>query len=40
MTVDDAMIAATARAYGVAALAARNARDFVGCGVELIDPWS
>jgi predicted nucleic acid-binding protein len=39
ITVEDAMIAATARAYGVAGLVTRNTKDFVGCGVELIDPW-
>jgi predicted nucleic acid-binding protein len=38
ITVEDAMIAATARAYG-AVLATRNGRDFVGCGITLIDPW-
>jgi predicted nucleic acid-binding protein len=40
ITVEDAMIAATARAYGVARIATRNTRDFAGCGVELIDPWA
>ena len=35
----DAMIAAVARARG-ATLASRNVRDFVDCGVSLIDPWS
>ncbi len=35
----DCQIAAIARAHG-AALATRNARDFEGCGVEIIDPWS
>lgn len=39
ITVEDAMIAATARAYGVHALATRNTRDFADCGVTLIDPW-
>jgi len=34
----DAVIAAVARSRS-AALATRNARDFVGCGIELIDPW-
>lgn len=36
---NDAMIAAVARSRG-ASLATRNIRDFVGCGVHLIDPWS
>lgn len=35
----DAQIAAIALSQG-AALATRNLRDFEGCGVELIDPWS
>lgn len=35
----DCQIAAIARAHG-AALATRNVRDFDGCGVELVDPWS
>lgn len=34
----DAMIAAVARSRG-AAVATRNVKDFVGCGVDLIDPW-
>ncbi|WP_175836767.1 type II toxin-antitoxin system VapC family toxin [Burkholderia anthina] len=34
----DAMIAAIARSHG-AAVATRNTKDFVGCGVELLDPW-
>jgi predicted nucleic acid-binding protein len=33
------MIAATARAYGVRAIATRNTKDFADCGVTLIDPW-
>jgi len=37
--VEDAMIAATARAYGVA-IATRNIGDFVGCGVRVVNPWS
>jgi toxin FitB len=40
ITVEDAMIAATARAYGVEGIATRNTKDFVGCGVELINPWA
>ncbi|WP_066793565.1 type II toxin-antitoxin system VapC family toxin [Sphingomonas soli] len=35
----DAQIAAIARSRG-ASLATRNLRDFEGCGIELIDPWS
>ena len=35
----DAMIAAVARSRG-ATLASRNGKDFVDCGVTLIDPWS
>lgn len=35
----DAMIAATARAYAVDALATRNIKDFDGCDLTLIDPW-
>jgi predicted nucleic acid-binding protein len=35
----DAMIAAMARSRG-ARLATRNVKDFVGCGIEVIDPWS
>ncbi|HEY3155877.1 MAG TPA: type II toxin-antitoxin system VapC family toxin [Candidatus Eisenbacteria bacterium] len=34
----DAQIAAIARSTG-ATLATRNARDFDGCGVSVIDPW-
>jgi toxin FitB len=34
----DAQIAAIARSRG-AALATRNAADFEGCGVEIINPW-
>jgi len=39
IAVEDAMIAATARAYGVQAIATRNIKDFIDCGVKLIDPW-
>ncbi len=39
ISVQDAMIAATARAYGVA-VATRNADDFSGCGVRVMNPWS
>jgi predicted nucleic acid-binding protein len=35
----DAQIAAIARSRG-AAVATRNTRDFIECGVNLIDPWS
>lgn len=35
----DAMIAAVARSRG-AALATRNTKDFVDCGIEVINPWS
>ncbi|KAF0810858.1 PilT domain-containing protein [Alcanivorax sp. S71-1-4] len=35
----DAMIAAIAQSRG-AAVATRNVRDFVDCGVPLINPWS
>lgn len=34
----DAMIAATARSRG-ARLATRNVKDFVDCGVEVLNPW-
>ena len=34
----DCQIAAIARARG-AALATRNADDFVGCGLEIVNPW-
>jgi toxin FitB len=39
ITVEDAMIAATAQAYSVQAIATRNTKDFLECGVPLIDPW-
>jgi toxin FitB len=39
ISVSDAMIAATARAYSADAIATRNVRDFGGCGVEIVDPW-
>lgn len=35
----DAQIAAIARSRG-GVLATRNMRDFVDCGIEVIDPWS
>ena len=34
----DAQIAAIARASGTS-LATRNVRDFVGCGIKILDPW-
>ena len=34
----DAQIAAIARAHG-ATLATRDVNDFVGCGLNLINPW-
>jgi len=34
----DAQIAATARSRG-ASLATRNAQDFEGCGIEVVNPW-
>jgi hypothetical protein len=39
ISVQDTMIAATARAYGVA-IATRNTGDFSGCGVRVMNPWS
>lgn len=38
ITVEDAMIAATARAYG-AILATRNLADFDGVSIQVINPW-
>ncbi|WP_410842974.1 type II toxin-antitoxin system VapC family toxin [Paraburkholderia sp.] len=35
----DAMIAAITLSRG-ASLATRNVKDFVDCGIEIIDPWS
>ncbi|RDU99110.1 type II toxin-antitoxin system VapC family toxin [Trinickia dinghuensis] len=35
----DAMIAAVARSIG-ATLATRNVKDFVDCGIALVDPWT
>jgi toxin FitB len=34
----DAMVAAVARSRG-ASLATRNVKDFVDCGVDIVDPW-
>lgn len=38
IAVEDAMVAATARAHG-AALATRNIGDFVECGTIIVNPW-
>ncbi|MNT84850.1 hypothetical protein D3C72_2249320 [compost metagenome] len=38
MSMADTQIAATCLHYG-AALATRNTKDFIHCGIELIDPW-
>ncbi len=35
----DAMIAGMARSRG-AIVATRNAKDFEGCGIDVVDPWS
>jgi hypothetical protein len=35
----DLQIAAIARVRGATAIATRNTKDFMGCGVPLIDPW-
>ncbi len=40
VSVEDAMIAATARAHGASAVMTRNVADFIGCGVPVIDPWA
>ncbi len=37
--VVDSLIAATARCHGLT-LATRNLRDFLHCGVPVIDPWA
>ena len=34
----DSMIAATAKEHGYT-LATRNTQDFLGCGIELLNPW-
>ena len=39
IAVEDAMIAATARAYG-AVVATRNVEDFAECGIQVVDPWT
>ncbi len=38
ITVEDAMVAAIARAHG-ATVATRNVDDFQGCGADVVDPW-
>jgi hypothetical protein len=38
IVVQDAMIAATARAYGLM-IATRNVDDLDGCGVRIVNPW-
>jgi predicted nucleic acid-binding protein len=40
VSVQDAMIAATAAAHRVEAIVTRNLADFEGCGLPLIDPWA
>jgi predicted nucleic acid-binding protein len=35
----DLQIAAIAKARGAEAIATRNTKDFVDCGVRLVDPW-
>lgn len=40
VSMADAMIAATAIAYGIDALATRNAPDFDGTGIDVVDPWT
>lgn len=39
ISVEDAMIAATARAFGVAVVT-RNIADFEDCGVHVVNPWA
>ena len=38
LSVEDGMIAGICASHG-AALATRNTKDFIGLGIELIDPW-
>jgi hypothetical protein len=40
VSVQDAMVAATAIAHGVEAIVTRNIADFEGCGLPLVDPWA
>ena len=37
--VPDAMIAATARAYGAKTIVTRDVKDFEGCGIALLNPF-
>jgi predicted nucleic acid-binding protein len=39
ISIQDAMIAATARAYTLS-IATRNQKDFIGCGVRVVNPWT
>ena len=39
VSMADLQIAAIALARGATAIATHNTRDFLGCGVTLIDPW-
>jgi len=39
IAVEDALIAATAHAYG-AIVATRNVTDFADCGIRVINPWA
>lgn len=38
--IPDVQIAAIAVARGVEAIVTRNHRDFEGCGISLVDPWT
>ena len=40
IAIEDALIAATARAYGAQAIATGNLKDFADCGIPLINPWA
>lgn len=40
VSVQDAMIAATAAAHRVEAIVTRNREDFEGCELPVIDPWT
>lgn len=40
VSVQDAMIAATAAAHGAEAIVTRNLGDFEGCGLPVINPWA
>lgn len=39
MAQSDAMIAAIAAVHG-ATLATRNTKDFLNCGIEVVNPWT